>query len=541
MLQPVTTSQAQTVTLADPFQTVDRTRISPVQLVSSSASSQVFGKTESSLGHSDSPFSAANMPGTGVISPDQSTSPSTSSQLETLVTSPDLCLSQNKLMDHLNISGGDTEFYDIAPCSPKGSGSIDSQPRRKSRTKDEKICLVCGDKALGYNFNAMTCESCKAFFRRNALKSNTAACLFQGNCQIDTRTRRFCPHCRLVKCYTVGMKKDMILDDSERKARMQKVLENRKRKLKGSEKSDEDTKPVIKEEPCDSDMLPDQSDSSCQQQGETLLERFKQTSNVDVKSLCSPSVLGGNGYNKDPSMYRILSPAEYILFEDLGEAYKSTLGELLQDRIVDEESYNNCNDLINNSTVAVKRLIKFIKRLEDFQKLSQEDQIAALKSCVLSSLVLRSSCFYNIERDSWMTGSGEISTKILQKSTGYSELHEIHTNFCRALKEVVHDNKVLFSLIQVICIFNPDCKDVQGKCLMSNLQDKYIILLKHYLEWEFSYANAGSIFAKIMTIIADMKRTSDAHNAIILQANPSDIEPLMLEVLDLKGLVSGQH
>lgn len=33
-----------------------------------------------------------------------------------------------------------------------------------------KKCIVCGDKALGYNFNALTCESCKAFFRRNALK-----------------------------------------------------------------------------------------------------------------------------------------------------------------------------------------------------------------------------------------------------------------------------------------------------------------------------------------------------------------------------------
>ena len=36
--------------------------------------------------------------------------------------------------------------------------------------RDGKICSVCGDQALGYNFNAITCESCKAFFRRNALK-----------------------------------------------------------------------------------------------------------------------------------------------------------------------------------------------------------------------------------------------------------------------------------------------------------------------------------------------------------------------------------
>lgn len=35
---------------------------------------------------------------------------------------------------------------------------------------EKKICEVCGDQALSYNFNALTCESCKAFFRRNAFK-----------------------------------------------------------------------------------------------------------------------------------------------------------------------------------------------------------------------------------------------------------------------------------------------------------------------------------------------------------------------------------
>ena len=47
--------------------------------------------------------------------------------------------------------------------NPEASGVDDS--------KSAKKCSVCGDKALGYNFNAITCESCKAFFRRNALKN----------------------------------------------------------------------------------------------------------------------------------------------------------------------------------------------------------------------------------------------------------------------------------------------------------------------------------------------------------------------------------
>jgi len=36
--------------------------------------------------------------------------------------------------------------------------------------KENRVCGVCGDKALGYNFDAISCESCKAFFRRNAPK-----------------------------------------------------------------------------------------------------------------------------------------------------------------------------------------------------------------------------------------------------------------------------------------------------------------------------------------------------------------------------------
>lgn len=45
------------------------------------------------------------------------------------------------------------------------------EPLHKSRkNKEDKYCGVCGDRALGYNFDAISCESCKAFFRRNAPK-----------------------------------------------------------------------------------------------------------------------------------------------------------------------------------------------------------------------------------------------------------------------------------------------------------------------------------------------------------------------------------
>ena len=40
--------------------------------------------------------------------------------------------------------------------------------RRPCRRMDDKVCRVCGDRSIGYNFDAVSCESCKAFFRRNA-------------------------------------------------------------------------------------------------------------------------------------------------------------------------------------------------------------------------------------------------------------------------------------------------------------------------------------------------------------------------------------
>ena len=42
--------------------------------------------------------------------------------------------------------------------------------KQKRRDDGTKVCGVCADKAFGVNFEAICCESCKAFFRRNALK-----------------------------------------------------------------------------------------------------------------------------------------------------------------------------------------------------------------------------------------------------------------------------------------------------------------------------------------------------------------------------------
>ena len=59
-------------------------------------------------------------------------------------------------------------------CFTVGSSSDCSNcpSTSSSRRRDGKKCAVCGDHAVGFNFGAIACESCKAFFRRNALRAS---------------------------------------------------------------------------------------------------------------------------------------------------------------------------------------------------------------------------------------------------------------------------------------------------------------------------------------------------------------------------------
>ncbi|XP_070212331.1 vitamin D3 receptor B-like isoform X2 [Littorina saxatilis] len=127
--------------------------------------------------------------------------------------------------------------------------------RKKHRLGDDRICRVCGDKAVAHNFDVISCESCKTFFRRNAHKTQKE-CAFEGNCEITVQTRRFCPPCRLKKSFSVGMRADMILDEVERQARMEKILTNRKKRQEAAKKDNSDSTQDGSTDPCNGEPNP---------------------------------------------------------------------------------------------------------------------------------------------------------------------------------------------------------------------------------------------------------------------------------------------
>ncbi|XP_034394197.1 nuclear receptor subfamily 1, group H, member 5 [Cyclopterus lumpus] len=77
----------------------------------------------------------------------------------------------------------------------------------------EELCVVCGDKASGYHYNALTCEGCKGFFRRSVTKKAVYQCKSGGGCEMDMYMRRKCQDCRLRKCRAVGMLAECLLTE----------------------------------------------------------------------------------------------------------------------------------------------------------------------------------------------------------------------------------------------------------------------------------------------------------------------------------------
>ncbi|XP_077422849.1 nuclear receptor subfamily 2 group C member 2 isoform X3 [Vanacampus margaritifer] len=84
-----------------------------------------------------------------------------------------------------------------------------------SRPQTVEYCVVCGDKASGRHYGAMSCEGCKGFFKRSVRKHLTYSCRSKQDCVINKHHRNRCQFCRLKKCLNMGMKTDSV--QSERK------------------------------------------------------------------------------------------------------------------------------------------------------------------------------------------------------------------------------------------------------------------------------------------------------------------------------------
>ncbi|ULT97782.1 hypothetical protein L3Y34_005544 [Caenorhabditis briggsae] len=73
-----------------------------------------------------------------------------------------------------------------------------------------ELCVVCGDKASGRHYGAVSCEGCKGFFKRSIRKRIGYVCRSSKDCPVTKFHRNRCQYCRLRKCLSMGMRSESV-------------------------------------------------------------------------------------------------------------------------------------------------------------------------------------------------------------------------------------------------------------------------------------------------------------------------------------------
>jgi len=107
----------------------------------------------------------------------------------------------------LNHSSG-SQSNAAAVAAAVAAGNAASSAAAAASLSSVELCLVCGDRASGRHYGAISCEGCKGFFKRSIRKQLGYQCRGAMNCEVTKHHRNRCQFCRLQKCLASGMRSD---------------------------------------------------------------------------------------------------------------------------------------------------------------------------------------------------------------------------------------------------------------------------------------------------------------------------------------------
>ncbi|CAF3678256.1 unnamed protein product [Adineta steineri] len=379
------------------------------------------------------------------------------------------------------------------------------------------ICTICEGPAHGYNFDAVTCESCKAFFRRNALKfDEKVKCrINDGNCIINMTTRKRCKACRLAKCFEQGMRADWILTDEERMNKRRKIEENRRlRKL----------------------VYPDSADS----------DDVSKSPYVDLKSELMESD------NKEYSTVStsILSSEDLFKIEQIKHAYADSVRLTSLPREIpsypNTTKLNFTSEMVNLPTnLQASRLITFLKLIPEFSSLDEHDKLVLIKHNTFPLLFIRSALVYNRATDSYYdqgTDDCVFSGKDLIQCFSLDQYEKSTRCVCRVM-DASHNDPFIIQIFLLIMIlskgssvctyteeFEPVANNIQS---LFHTQNIFVNLLLKYCESKFGYTQTVHIWLKLVmsSIDAHLQSHTTRYNFVKKDDVAEQLVPLMKSVL----------
>ncbi|NXL91651.1 VDR protein, partial [Alectura lathami] len=401
-----------------------------------------------------------------------------------------------------------------------------------------RICGVCGDRATGFHFNAMTCEGCKGFFRRSMKRKAMFTCPFNGDCKITKDNRRHCQACRLKRCVDIGMMKEFILTDEEVQRKREMIL-----KRKEEEALKESLKPkLLEEQQKVIDILLEAHrktyDSTYSdftkfrppvrsKHGSALAAHSSSVFSQDLSSEDSSDVFGSDAFSTFPESMEQQMFSSLVLSEENNESPPVNV------ELSPLPMLPHVADLVSYS---IQKVISFAKMIPGFRDLTAEDQIALLKSSAIEVIMLRSNQSFTLEDMSWTCGSPNFKYKVSDVTqAGHSmDLLEPLVKFQVGLKKLnLHEEEHV--LLMAICILSPDRPGVQDTSLVESIQDRLSDILQTYIRCRHPPPGSRLLYAKMIQKLADLRSLNEEHSkqyrCLSFQPEHSmQLTPLVLEV-----------
>lgn len=426
--------------------------------------------------------------------------------------------------------------------SGKNERHVKKEQKRRPKPKDgtKLICRVCNDVALGYNFDAITCESCKAFFRRNALKKKVFNCTFEGKCRLDPHTRKFCASCRLKRCFEIGMKKGWILNEEQLAKRRQRLSQANEKKLKSSQSSALSP----------SGSYSNQSNhSSTSSTSTTSVGIFSDT---EKEMTVSSQPIVENEYKQitmPVDKYPILSDIYWNLLNSKKDV-RYTLYPIRQLVQHHEDIFSgNCKieeniepnipyDSIECMYKSITLVISFMKTIPDFQKLAHEDRIAIFMGSIREVFAIRAAISYSFKGGFVVfrnqKGQDKYLDPVILKNALGEKLFTQIADFIKSFKICTNEDKVIMILLMLIEFFNPEKSEVANVLLVKKAQEKFTYWLRCYIEAKYPEMIAKLLYQKVLLKLNDVREIGNICNEASKTFLWKDFDPLIAEILDLK-------
>ncbi|TMW49776.1 hypothetical protein DOY81_005133 [Sarcophaga bullata] len=386
---------------------------------------------------------------------------------------------------------------DLSPSSSlNGFSTSDASDVKKIKKGpaprlQEELCLVCGDRASGYHYNALTCEGCKGFFRRSVTKNAVYCCKFGHACEMDMYMRRKCQECRLKKCLAVGMRPECVVPENQcAMKRREKKAQKEKDKIQTSVCATEIKKEILDLMTCEPPTHP-----TC-----PLLPD-------DILAKCQARNIPPLSYNQLAVIYKLIwyqdgyeQPSE----EDL----KRIMSSPDENESQHDVSFRHITEI---TILTVQLIVEFAKGLPAFTKIPQEDQITLLKACSSEVMMLRMARRYDHSSDSIFFANNRSYTRDSYKMAGMADNIEDLLHFCRQMYSMKVDN-VEYALLTAIVIFS-DRPGLEEAELVEAIQSYYIDTLRIYiLNRHCGDPMSLVFFAKLLSILTEL-RTLGNQNA----------------------------